>query len=154
MRITALLLLLLSSAPLLAHDDLVATPVSVDANGAVYGEQMPIEIAVDSIDTVAGDVTEHAGQPRAYSGRITEVCQKQGCWMVLAGDSVHARVFMNDHAFGVPKDAQGEAVVFGTLTEKQHSEEFVEHLAADGAQQPQPRELHIDATSVLIRPAT
>lgn len=153
MRIIVLSLLLSICAPLFAHEALVATPVSVDAQGSVYGEPMPQGAAI-SIDTAAADVNPHVDQPRAYSGRITEVCQKQGCWMVLAGDKAHARVFMHDHAFAVPRDARGEAVVFGTLSEKQRSEDFVEHLAADGAARPQPRELHIDATSVLIRPTT
>ena len=153
MRIIAFSLLLSICAPLMAHERLVATPLSVDAEGSVYGQSMPQAAAV-SIDVAATDAAQHMGQPHAYSGRITEVCQKQGCWMVLAGENAHARVFMHDHAFAVPRDAQGEAVVFGTLSEKQHSEEFVEHLAADGAARPQPRELHIDATSVLIRPST
>lgn len=151
MRVMAMLMTMLFAGLAWGHGDLVATPTSVDADGTTYGEPMPAAEAVD-IDVAAADVGRYAGAPRAITGRITEVCQKQGCWLVLSGDNALARVFMHEHSFAVPKDAQGAAVVFGTLSEKDNSAAFVEHLVADGAAQPQPSELRIDATSVQIRP--
>src|SRR5690606_37333836 len=74
-----------------------------------YGEPIPADGAVVSISTAAADVDAHAGEPRRYSGRITEVCQKEGCWMMLEDDGQAARVLMRDHAFSVPKDASGQA---------------------------------------------
>jgi hypothetical protein len=130
-----------------------ATPVQRSAAGAVYGAALadPVPTAIP-IGTAATDPAAHVGQPGAFSGRIAEVCQKMGCWLVLASDDGElARVFMHDHAFSVPKDAKGDAIVYGTLSEKQLSAEEVAHLAEDGAGAPVERELQIDATSVLIR---
>lgn len=129
-----------------------AVPVQVDARGSVYGAKLPGELpAAISIDAAAGDPAGHSGKLAAYSGRITQVCQKQGCWLVLTGDDGgFARVAMHDHAFSVPKDASGPAVVYGTLSEKVHDKAEIDHLVEDGAKAPAPRELSIDALSVLI----
>lgn len=158
----------LLSVPALAHEPvadkpaaaeshphaLVATPVHSDAQGSVYGAAMPSGLTAIAIDKAAQAVSEHSSEPRAFSGRITEVCQKMGCWMVLSNEGAFARVFMHDHSFAVPKDSSGEAVVYGTLSEKQRSEKEIAHMAEDGAGSGATRELQIDAVSVLIRPAS
>ena len=117
-----------------------------------YGEPIPSEGAVVPISTAAADVDAHAGEPRRYSGRITEVCQKEGCWMMLEDDGQAARVLMRDHAFSVPKDASGQAEVYGVLSVKQLSPEAAEHLAEDAGNGalPRTRELRIEATGVRI----
>lgn len=135
---------------------LVAKPVAMTAEGAVYGAVLPASLpAILSLDAVVADPAPHLGKPGAFSGRITEVCQMQGCWMVLAAENGDfARVLMHDHAFGVPKDSGGgSAVVYGTLAEKILSDEEAAHLKGDGASAKAGRELQIDATSVLIRSA-
>ncbi|MCB1552388.1 MAG: DUF4920 domain-containing protein [Xanthomonadales bacterium] len=90
------------------------------------------------------------------SGRIVEVCQKQGCWMMLEDDGVAARVMMRDHAFSVPKDASGEALVFGKLVRETLSEEQVRHMAEEShsGQAPAAQEWRVDAAAVRIPGAT
>ena len=132
-----------------------ATPVQRVADGAVYGAALPTPAsAAVSLDDVVARPDALLGKSGAFIGRITEVCQKMGCWLVLSAENGEfARVVMHDHAFGVPKDAKGEAVVYGTLGRKALSAEEAEHLKKDGAAAPAARELQIDATSVLIRGA-
>lgn len=134
------------------RDPSAAVPVQRTAQGAVYGAPLPAAIpAPVSIDALTADPAEHLGKPAAYSGRITQVCQKKGCWLVLAGeDGGFARVAMRDHAYSVPKDASGPAVVYGTVSEKVHTAAEIAHLEKDGAKAPAARELSIDAASVLI----
>lgn len=86
------------------------------------------------------------------AGRIVEVCQKQGCWMMLEDDGIAARVMMRDHAFSVPKDAQGEALVYGRLVRKTLSEEQIKHMAEESksGMAPQSEEWRVDAASVRI----
>ena len=70
---------------------------------------------------------------------------------MLSGENdTFARVTMHDHAFGVPKDSKGPAVVYGTLTVKMLGDKELEHLKKDGASQVRSTELQIDAVSVLI----
>ena len=147
---------LLVAGSAMAHDDkgkFVTEPVATTAEGKVYGTVWPTNAGpAMSIEAAAGKVDALKAQPHAYSGRITQVCQKMGCWMVLTGeDGKFARVAMRDHSFGVPKDSKGEAVVYGTLSEKAISKKDADHLVADGAKAPASQELQIDATSVLIR---
>lgn len=159
---TALMITLLLAGAAQAHDHEAgkgherapadAVPVQADARGSVYGARLPDELpAAIGIDAAAGDPAGHAGKLAAFSGRITQVCQKQGCWLVLTGEEGgFARVAMHDHAFSVPKDASGPAVVYGTLSEKVNDKAEIDHLVKDGAKAPAPRELSIDARSVLI----
>ena len=115
-----------------------------------YGEVLPEAVAVP-ISVAAADADAYAGKANRFSGRITEVCQKEGCWMMLEDNGEVARVMMHDHAFAVPKDASGRAEVHGVLSVKQLSKEAAEHLAEDGnGTVPPSRELRIDATGVRI----
>lgn len=102
------------------------------AHATAYGEPIPAGTATPVSAAIAA-FDAHASQPGRFSGRIAEVCQAEGCWMMLEDDGVAARVMFRDHAFLVPKDASGRAVVHGVLSRKTLSPEAVEHLAADSA---------------------
>ncbi len=92
-----------------------------------YGQAMPTGASVPISAAVAAH-ERYAGKPQRYSGRIAEVCQKEGCWLVLEDDGHSARVMMRDHKFAVPKDATGKAEVFGVLSRKQLTPDQVKHM--------------------------
>ena len=98
---------------------------------ARYGKRLPAVAAVPVAQAVVA-FDQHAGKPLRFSGRITEVCQAEGCWMVLEDDGQTARVMFADHAFLIPKDSSGRAEVGGVLSRKQLTPEQVEHLREDG----------------------
>ena len=126
---------------------LFLSPAALAAN---YGEPMPEGEAV-AIATAAANPSQYAGKPGKFSGRITEVCQKQGCWVVMEQDGHSARVMAKDHGFEVPKDASGRAVAYGQLQMEPISEEHARHLVEDdGAAPPAERELRIVATAIEI----
>ena len=115
-----------------------------------YGEPMPAGDAV-AIAAAAADPAAHAGKPQRFTGRITQVCQKKGCWVVLEQDGQSARVMAKDHAFAVPKDASGEAIAYGVLEVEPITAEHARHLVEeDGAKAPAEKELRIVATSIEI----
>lgn len=118
--------------------------------GTTYGEPMPASLTAVSIADVAANPGKVGAAPRAFSGRITDVCQMQGCWMMLEHQGAIARVVMHDHAFSVPKDAKGDAVVYGKLSVKTLSDAEVEHLSKEGRIPASKTELTIEATSVRI----
>ena len=95
-----------------------------------YGKPLPATKAVPVAEAVAG-FDKLAGTPQRYSGRITQVCQAEGCWMVLEDNGQTARVMFKDHAFLVPKDSSGRAEVVGVLSRKELTPEQVEHLKED-----------------------
>ena len=126
---------------------LCATPAAMAAN---YGEPMPAGEPV-AISAVAADPAAHADAPAKFSGRITQVCQKKGCWVVLEDEGSSARVMAKDHGFEVPKDASGRAVAYGQLQMEPISEEHARHLVEDdGAAPPAAKELRIVATAISI----
>lgn len=95
-----------------------------------YGQPLPAGEAV-SIAAAVDAHESYAGKPGRYRGRIAEVCQMEGCWMVLEDNGRSARVMMRDHKFAVPKDAAGMAEVHGVLSRKQLSPEAVKHMQED-----------------------
>ncbi len=128
--------------------------VSPAAFAANYGEPMPAGENID-IAAAAADPAAHAGKAQRFTGRITQVCQKQGCWVVLEQGGQSARVMAKDHGFAVPKDASGQAVAYGVLEAKTINEDHAKHLVEDdGAKAPAANELRIVATSIEITDAT
>lgn len=105
---------------------LVASPAFAGESKS-YGQAMPTGATVPISAAVAAH-EKYAGKAQRYSGRIAEVCQKEGCWLVLEDDGQSARVMMRDHKFAVPKDAAGKAEVYGVLSRKQLSPEQVKHM--------------------------
>lgn len=90
------------------------------------------------------------------SGTVEAVCQKKGCWMVVKDGTRTARVMMKDHAFAVPIDSRGKAVlVEGELITRKFTEAQVKHLEQDKGGDPAAvsgeREEHVlMATAVEI----
>ena len=127
---------------------LVLSPAVFSAN---FGEPMPAGESV-TIAAASADPAAYAGKPQRFSGRITEVCQKQGCWVVLEQDGQSARVMAKDHGFAVPKDASGPAVAYGVLEAAPVDEDHARHLVEDdGAKAPAAGELRIVATAIQIQ---
>lgn len=138
-------LLLLTLA--LATTPLLAAPQSFGAEMPA-GDALPVSAVLDD--------PEHFGEPaRKFSGRVTQVCQHKGCWMMLEDDGRAVRVIMADHGFALPKDASGRAVVYGVLGEQELSQDAAEHLAEDaGDGQPvDRREFRITALAVTLEGA-
>jgi hypothetical protein len=132
---------LLSTTALLAHA----------SEGTAYGEafdagaSVPISVAIAAFD-------EHAAKPQRFSGRITEVCQAKGCWMMLEDNGQVARVMFGNHAFYIPKETTGTAVVHGVLERKELTPEQVDHFSSDSGKgiAASPVEYRIVADGVLI----
>lgn len=127
---------------------LLLSPLALAAD---YGEPMPEGEAIGIAVAAADPAAYTTGEPAKFSGRITQVCQKKGCWVVLEQDGASARVMAKDHGFEVPKDSTGPAVAYGILQEEPISEEHARHLVEDdGAAPPAAKELRIVATSISI----
>jgi hypothetical protein len=119
-----------------------------------FGAQMP-EGEVRPLAAALADPASIGEPARKFSGRVVEVCQNKGCWMMLEQDGIAARVMVHEHSFALPKDASGQAIVFGVLSERELSEDAAAHLAEDSASK-QPvarREYRITAYSVTLEDA-
>ena len=122
------------------------------ANAKNYGADMPKGKAVD-IAVASQNVAAYSGKPAKFKGRITQVCQKEGCWLVIESNARAARIKTKDHAFVIPKDSKGEAIVFGELKSIELEPDMAKHLAEDAGQaEPVASiELQVIATSISIK---
>jgi len=128
----------------------VAAGPAFTAEPIAFGAPMPAGEPV-GIAKVAADPTAFGSEPRLFAGRITQVCQKKGCWVVLEQDGASARVMAKDHGFAVPTDSSGPAVAYGVLEMEPISPEHARHLVEDdGAAPPADRELRIIASAIRI----
>lgn len=96
------------------------------------------------------------------TGKVSEVCQKKGCWMTIVSDDPAApamRVTFKDYAFFMPKNLSGKHVVIdGYAYVETTPVEVLRHYAEDAGKskeeiaaitQPQ-REVSFEAAGVLI----
>jgi Domain of unknown function (DUF4920) len=116
-----------------------------------YGTDMPKGKAVDIAAAIA-NIENFSGKPGKFKGRITQVCQAKGCWLMVESDGKAARIKTNDKFF-VPKDSKGKVVVFGEIKQVELKPEMAKHLAEDAgkAEPVASSEVHILATSITIK---
>lgn len=123
------------------------------AHAATYGEDMPAGDAID-ISEASKNPAAYADKPAKFKGRITQVCQKEGCWLMIESNAQAARIKTKDHAFVIPKDSKGDVIVFGELKRVELKPEVAKHLAEDaGTSAPEAvatSELQIIASSISI----
>ena len=140
-----------------------------DASGAesedaqTYGETDGIANAVAAAE-VAEASEDYLDATVTVEGRVTQVCQRKGCWLALdtggAPIRVHvARTDAGDYAFTVPTDlGDARATVRGTLQRVTLDAATQRHMAddagADTAAELQPAtELQIIASGIIIAPS-
>ena len=154
-----------AETPPAAHTDAHTEPAPAEAAAAGewshYGAPFTLTSAKPATE-VLGAPAQFADQTVQVEGKVTDVCQKAGCWMVITDDERTMRVLMKDHAFSVDKGGTGALCrVEGQIIAKEIDPEEVAHFASESAnadQMPEKQatdntifELH--ATGVAMKPA-
>lgn len=114
----------------------VATPEVAAEVGdwAVYGDAVA-DGEVIALATLLDDPAPYEGKTIRVQGRVTDVCQKAGCWMVMADDTRHMRITMKDHAFSVDKQGSGaDCIVEGVVMSKDIDPETVAHFKSESSE--------------------
>jgi len=95
------------------------------------GETVSLSQAIASLgenDVAKGSVK--------IEGKITEVCQAKGCWMVLVDGDKYARVTFKDYGFFVPTEtSMQDGTIFGELSRTVLTKEQVQHYAEDAGRE-------------------
>ncbi len=130
---------------------LTAAPLAfaTDYGAPITGDLDPAPIA-----EVLADPESLEGREVTVSGRITRVCQKTGCWVMLTDGEASLRV-TTEHAFFVPKDSTGRAIAIGTLTGRTLETDQAPRHAAPNTQplEAGAREWRLVARSIRITSA-
>ncbi|MEL6342131.1 MAG: DUF4920 domain-containing protein [Myxococcota bacterium] len=114
-----------------AEDDQAPAAASAEASTdewTAYGQPLS-EGEMISAATLLQSPDRYVDQTVRVAGKVTDVCQKAGCWMVITDDTTTMRVLMKDHAFMVDKGGKGaDCQVEGRVIAKQVDPDFVKHM--------------------------
>ncbi len=106
-------------------------PAAASSDWASFGEAVP-EGEVVSAAALLDAPDTFLDKTLVVEGRVADVCQKAGCWMVIEDQGRTMRVTMKDHAFSVAKDGAGSSCqVHGLVTRKTIDPDTVAHLESE-----------------------
>jgi len=149
------LLALLVAALVFAAGPVAAGPAKT---GDDFGGALTLDKPTPLADVLANP-ERWAEQPVLVHGKLTDVCQRKGCWTVIQDGGAQVRVRFKDYGFFLPKDATGReafvqgVVVVETLSESQarHYESESRHGNPDAVKGPQ-RHVGFTASGVRLVP--
>lgn len=128
----------------------VAASAAFAGESKHYGEPFGEASTVVLADALAKP-EDYKDKAVRMEGTITDVCQAQGCWLVLTDGTLTMRVHMKGHAFAVPKDISGRKVVVEGMVEvKIVPEAMARHLAEESKTGPDPSTIKGDQTVVRM----
>ena len=99
-----------------------------------FGEKINADNAI-SYDNLLDKMEKIDSLDAKVTGKVTEVCQKKGCWISIASDTKGKQemfVKFKDYGFFMPKDISGRKVVMdGYAFKTTTSVEELQHYAED-----------------------
>jgi hypothetical protein len=96
-----------------------------------FGAALTLEEATP-LASVLANAERYTSEPVLIHGRLSDVCQRKGCWTVIQDEGAHVRVRFKDYGFFIPKDATGrEAFVEGIVTIETLSEDEARHYESE-----------------------
>lgn len=108
-----------------------APALAFQKDGKHFGAPFTDAKVVDLKDVITG-AEKFAKTPIKVEGKIQDVCQNKGCWLVLTDGKNTMRITFKDYGFFVPKDSAGKKVVLEGLVEKKTiDEDAARHYAEE-----------------------
>lgn len=134
---------------------LFAQPPSIDAKeGMVFGKETSKKDAMDTkeLATVVADGKEATIKVK---GKVSEVCEAEGCWLRMETPTGSMMIRMKDHAFFVPVSLKDQKIVAeGTVTVKETSVDMLRHYAEDAGKSKAEIEAITEPKKEMVMMAT
>lgn len=109
----------------------LAKPIVFKKDYEVYGSKLKAKKLV-SLGKIAKGRKKWDGKNVQVRGKITGVCPKKGCWMMVQDGQEKLRVRFTDYSFFVPLDCTGrEVTTEGRVTVRIETEAERRHYAED-----------------------
>lgn len=90
------------------------------------------KLPTPSLKELLKDTKKYEKKTIRVKGKIQDVCQKKGCWLLLTSDKKTMRVRFKDYKFFVPTNAKGYVVTLeGTAVATEISEKLAKHYAEE-----------------------
>lgn len=141
----------------------MAQPPNVPADkGANFGDKVSAENVITVEQLFSKMQTTKSAEKKmdvVVKGIVTDVCQKEGCWIKIQSPDGKMMIRMKDHEFMVPVALNGKTVLIdGTAEEKITSVEQLKHFAEDAGKpkaeiddiKEPKKEIVIQAKGVLV----
>ncbi|MFN3795167.1 MAG: DUF4920 domain-containing protein [Chitinophagaceae bacterium] len=124
-------LLSLMAALLITTIAMAQPPQGPADSGMNFGEKVNKEGAF-SVDELGNKMGKNTSMEVKITGKVSEVCTKEGCWIRVATKDGNMMVKMKDHKFLVPVSLNGkEVVIAGVAEQKVTTVEQLRHYAED-----------------------
>lgn len=108
--------------------------VQADDAWTHYGNEFTVTDTPVPAATFLADPSQYDGKTIMVEGRVADVCQKAGCWLVLAEGEKSIRVRTKAHKFFVAKDSTGStARIEGLVKSSKLDPEKVAHYESESA---------------------
>ena len=131
----------------------LSDPVAVTADAEVFGALLDENAKPMSLAALLESPDEYVDTAVRVETRVSQVCQKKGCFMIATSGDKAVRISFRDYAFFVPTDTAGKTVTLtGTFIERELSEKqaahFREDAGTDTLQAGKVYEIVADAVSI------
>ena len=102
-----------------------------DVDVRTFGKPLTINKAL-SLQQALEQPAKYQDQQVLLEGKISDVCQMKGCWLMLSDGQRSVRIKFEGYSFFVPKDSRGKKVrAQGRLVQETLSAEMAHHYAAE-----------------------
>ena len=133
----------------------LSEPVEQTAEAETFGAPLDMSVPQVRLEEIASDGATYVGTPVRVAARVSQVCQKKGCFFIAREGDAFVRVSFKDYGFFVPTDISGKRVTLvGEVVAKdvspEEAEHFVEDLGAATAAVQPGKTYEIVATSVRV----
>jgi len=110
----------------------LSEPVAVTADAEVFGAPLDESAKPMSLAALLESPDEYVDTAVRVETRVSQVCQKKGCFMIATSGDKAVRISFRDYAFFVPTDTAGKTVTLtGTFIERELSEKQAAHFRED-----------------------
>ena len=127
-----------------------------NTNNQTFGAEITMTKSI-TLAKVYENPDDYNGKEILLNGKITEVCQKKGCWFKMTDGKNELTVKFKDYAFFVPKDAAESQVkiqgIFMAKVDEHIQQEASEQKEHDHEQEHGSSTYTFTASAVAITPA-
>jgi hypothetical protein len=107
----------------------LSEPVATTDTTETFGSVLDEAVRLIELEDVGAD---NVGETVRVEARVSQVCQKKGCFFIAVEGNTTVRVSFENYGFFVPTDVSGKRVTFvGEVIEKEVTKEEAEHFAED-----------------------
>jgi hypothetical protein len=110
----------------------LSEPVAVTDDAEVFGAPLDVNAQATSLEALLDSPGDYVDTAVRVDARISQVCQKKGCFMIASAGDQAVRISFKDYSFFVPTDTGGKTVtVTGRFIERELSEKQAAHFRED-----------------------